>query len=173
MSASSLFSKSAVKASLWMGAIAGGLVAASMLFSAAPSRDSQAMQLDGFNSAVPEYAAPEAGTNSAADSAAMIALALVGGTALGLGVNAARKYQGVQPSAQSASVGTSFGQSQNTSYLHQANRSLRRKLLLLLHEDQQAAERLIQQASFRHPGKSPDWYLEKVIYDLQRDRGRI
>lgn len=169
MSASTFFSKSAVKASLWMSAIAGGLVAASMMFSAVPSRDSQVMQWDEFNNAVPEVMEP----NPATDSAAMIALALGGGAVLGLGVNAVRQRQGTHPSVQPASVKTAFGQSQNTSYLHQANRSLRRKLLLLLHEDQQAAERLVQQASFRHPGKSPDWYLEKVIYDLQRDRGRI
>lgn len=130
------------------------------------------MRLDDFNSAVPEYAAPEVETNSTANSAAMIALALVGGATLGLGVNAVRKRQGLQPAHRPA-LKAAFDQSQNTSDLQRANRSLQRKLLLLLHEDQQAAERLVQQASFRYPGKSPDWYLEKVIYDLQRDRGRI
>lgn len=165
----SIFSKSAVKASLWMSAIAGGLVATAMMFSAVPSRDTQVTQLDEF-----DYAAPAVTeTNPATDSAAAIALAVGGGAALGLGIHAARKRQGTQPFNPSASTKTSFSQSRNTSYFHQANRSLQRKLLLLLHEDQQAAERLIQQVSFKHPGKSPDWYLEKVIYDLQRDRGRI
>lgn len=167
--AASIFSKSAVRASLWMSAIAGGLVATSMMFAAVPSRNSQIMQLDEFAAAAPAVTE----TNPATDSATMIALALGGGAVLGLGVNAARTHQGSQASTQPGTATTSFGQSQNVSYLNQANRSLRRKLLLLLHEDQQAAERLVQQASFKTPGKSPDWYLEKVIYDLQRDRGRI
>ncbi|MCY7282853.1 MAG: hypothetical protein LH679_05295 [Cyanobacteria bacterium CAN_BIN43] len=51
-----------------------------------------------------------------------------------------------------------------------ANPKLQRKLLRLLHEDARVADRLITQASFRYPGKAPDWYVEKVIYDLERDR---
>jgi hypothetical protein len=51
-----------------------------------------------------------------------------------------------------------------------ASPRLQRKLLRLLHEDQRVAERLIAQATIKHPGKTPDWYVDKVIYDLQRDR---
>lgn len=51
-----------------------------------------------------------------------------------------------------------------------ASPKLQRKLLRLLHEDARVADRLITQASFRYPGKAPDWYVEKVIYDLERDR---
>jgi hypothetical protein len=51
-----------------------------------------------------------------------------------------------------------------------ANRSLQRQLLSLLHNDSQAAERLIRQTQANHPGRSIDWCAEKVIYDLQRDR---
>jgi hypothetical protein len=51
-----------------------------------------------------------------------------------------------------------------------ANPKLQRKLLRLLHEDARVADRLITQASFKYPGKAPDWYVEKVIYDLERDR---
>lgn len=47
-------------------------------------------------------------------------------------------------------------------------RTLRRKLLNLVHHD--TAERLINSAKRQHPGKSERWYLEKVIYDLQRGR---
>lgn len=169
MSASSFFSKSGMKASLWMSTIAGGLVAASMMVAAIPSRSSHGMQLDEFNGTASEVTE----ANPVTDSAATIALALGGGAALGWGIHAVRKHQGSKPATQSGTAKSSLGQSRTISYLHQTNRSLQRKLLLLLHEDQQAAERLIQQASFRHPGKSPDWYLEKVIYDLQRDRGRI
>jgi len=47
-------------------------------------------------------------------------------------------------------------------------RELRRKLLNLVHYD--TADRLIDSAKRQHPGKSERWYLEKVIYDLQRGR---
>jgi hypothetical protein len=49
-------------------------------------------------------------------------------------------------------------------------RSLHRNLLILLHNDQQAANRLIRQAQAKHPNRSLDWCAEKVIYDSQRDR---
>lgn len=45
---------------------------------------------------------------------------------------------------------------------------LRRKLLNLVHHN--TADRLISSAKRQHPGKSERWYLEKVIYDLQRGR---
>ncbi len=47
-------------------------------------------------------------------------------------------------------------------------KALRRKLLNLVHYD--TADRLISDAKRQHPGKSERWYLEKVIYDLQRGR---
>ncbi|MCU0567843.1 MAG: hypothetical protein MUF49_14735 [Oculatellaceae cyanobacterium Prado106] len=53
-----------------------------------------------------------------------------------------------------------------------ADSKLQRKLLRLLHEDRRAADRLLTQAEIKNPGKSANWYLEKVIFDLQRDRGR-
>ncbi|MHC5824723.1 MAG: tetratricopeptide repeat protein, partial [Nostoc sp.] len=34
------------------------------------------------------------------------------------------------------------------------------------------AERLIQQKQDYSPGMSDEWYLQKVIDDLERDRGR-
>lgn len=47
-------------------------------------------------------------------------------------------------------------------------KALRRKLLNLVHHN--TADRLISAAKLQHPGKSERWYLEKVIYDLQRGR---
>ncbi|AFY56996.1 hypothetical protein Riv7116_4577 [Rivularia sp. PCC 7116] len=47
-------------------------------------------------------------------------------------------------------------------------KALRRKLLNLVHHN--TADRLINSAKRQHPGKSERWYLEKVIYDLQRGR---
>jgi hypothetical protein len=51
-----------------------------------------------------------------------------------------------------------------------ANRLHQRQLLSLLHDDRQAAERLINQVQQNHPDRSIDWCVEKAIYDLQRDR---
>jgi hypothetical protein len=50
------------------------------------------------------------------------------------------------------------------------NRALQGDLLTLLKGDVPAAKRLLLQQRQRNPGKSDNWYLEKVIYDLERDR---
>ncbi|WAL58827.1 hypothetical protein [Thermocoleostomius sinensis] len=50
--------------------------------------------------------------------------------------------------------------------------SLQRKLLRLLHDDRGAAQRLFAHTRLKYPGKSPNWYAEKIIYDLERDRGK-
>lgn len=74
--------------------------------------------------------------------------------------------------SQNHNAGNRSGSLQNQTILSQASRKLQRRLLLLLHEDRQAATRLLAQAKLNHPHKSTDWYVEKVIYDLERDRGR-
>jgi hypothetical protein len=43
---------------------------------------------------------------------------------------------------------------------------LRKKLLRIVTQD--TAERLIALAKSKSPGRSERWYLEKVLYDLQR-----
>ncbi|MBF2067873.1 MAG: hypothetical protein IGS39_26175 [Calothrix sp. C42_A2020_038] len=45
---------------------------------------------------------------------------------------------------------------------------LRKKLLKFVTRD--TAERLIALARSKNPGKPERWYLEKVLYDLQRRR---
>ena len=50
------------------------------------------------------------------------------------------------------------------------NRALQADLLILLKGDVPAAKRLLGQQRRNNPGKSDNWYLEKVIYDLERDR---
>ncbi|WP_334805106.1 hypothetical protein [Nostoc sp.] len=50
------------------------------------------------------------------------------------------------------------------------NRKLQKRLLVLLNGDATTAERLLKQQRQRHQGQSDKWYLEKVIYDLERDR---
>jgi hypothetical protein len=44
------------------------------------------------------------------------------------------------------------------------------KLIRMLYGDQGAAARLINAVQSSHPNKNPVWCLEKVIYDLKRDR---
>ncbi|MDZ8070369.1 MAG: hypothetical protein RMY64_32965 [Nostoc sp. DedQUE08] len=50
------------------------------------------------------------------------------------------------------------------------NRALQSDLLILLKGDVATAKRLLLQQRRRNPGKSDNWYLEKVIYDLERDQ---
>jgi hypothetical protein len=52
------------------------------------------------------------------------------------------------------------------------NRQLQSDLLALVHHDVPTAKRLLQYQRQMNPGKSDNWYLEKVIWDLERDRGR-
>ncbi len=50
------------------------------------------------------------------------------------------------------------------------NRSLETRLILLLRNDIQAAHRLVGSARRQHPGRQENWYWEKAIADLERDR---
>lgn len=43
------------------------------------------------------------------------------------------------------------------------------RLLQAVKGDRALAKRLIENAKLRHPGKSNNWYIEKVIYDIERD----
>ncbi len=56
--------------------------------------------------------------------------------------------------------------------IEQVSRPLQNKLLLLLNGDRNTANRLLNLAKTRNPQKSVQWCAEKVIFDLQRDRGR-
>ncbi len=47
---------------------------------------------------------------------------------------------------------------------------LRQHLLKLVGGQAEIAERLLEQAKYCYPGMSDDWYIEKVIYDIERDR---
>ncbi|MEM6399578.1 MAG: hypothetical protein AAF757_05000 [Cyanobacteria bacterium P01_D01_bin.116] len=54
---------------------------------------------------------------------------------------------------------------------HSSNRGCKAlRHQLLTHVNPDVAERLIRLAKRQHPGKTERWYLEKVIYDLQRGR---
>lgn len=64
-------------------------------------------------------------------------------------------------------VGLSWARSKSP---ESSTATLDRQLLLLLHQDRAAAERLVDQMQRKHPEKSRSWCIEKVKYDLARDR---
>ncbi|HEY9703028.1 MAG TPA: hypothetical protein V6C58_11305, partial [Allocoleopsis sp.] len=47
---------------------------------------------------------------------------------------------------------------------------LKQRLLILVGGQWPIAERLIAVAKYHYPNMSEDWYLEKVIYDIERDK---
>jgi hypothetical protein len=48
---------------------------------------------------------------------------------------------------------------------------IRRRTISLMNNDMQRIERLLDNARARTPGKSEQWYWEKILYDLERDHG--
>ncbi len=54
----------------------------------------------------------------------------------------------------------------------QVSPQVRHKLRLLLGNHQPTVDRLVDQARWKNPGESEQWYWEKVLYDLERDRWR-
>lgn len=90
---------------------------------------------------------------------------IVGLTALGAGATSLAWYFN-QSKARSLSVST-----QDRLSIDRVNPKLRKKLLKLVYNNRQTANRLLTGASFSHPDRSIDWLADKVIYDLERDRG--
>jgi len=103
----------------------------------------------------------------------VLAVALASSAAVGIGLTAVVERDRDSYSASSRR----FSSRQHTVQpaaldFAQVSRPLQRKLLRLLHEDRGAAHRLFAHASLKYPGNHPDWYAEKIIYDLVRDRGK-
>ncbi|WP_143288363.1 tetratricopeptide repeat protein, partial [Calothrix rhizosoleniae] len=73
-------------------------------------------------------------------------------------------YQFVMDSLQKINISNPY-RSKATSQL------LRQRLLRLVGGYWEIAERLIEQAKYDYPGMAESWYVEKVIRDLERDRG--
>ncbi|WP_353929333.1 hypothetical protein WJM97_13505 [Okeanomitos corallinicola TIOX110] len=63
-----------------------------------------------------------------------------------------------------------FSQPAKINYKHPLVAGLWHKLLVRVHFDTLLAERLVNHLKIRYPGKSDRWYIEKAIYDLERDR---
>jgi len=102
------------------------------------------------------------------DGAAVLAIAALGSAGIGFALTAIHERN--RPSSNRPSTKRlSNGRFSTPIGSARANSKLQRKLLRLLHEDTRVADRLITQATLKYPGKAPDWYVEKVIYDLQRD----
>ncbi|MEO1132985.1 MAG: hypothetical protein AAFX40_09800 [Cyanobacteria bacterium J06639_1] len=51
--------------------------------------------------------------------------------------------------------------------------NLDRDLIQAAGGDKKLAKRMIERAKLKYPDKSESWYVEKVIYDLGRDRGVV
>lgn len=49
---------------------------------------------------------------------------------------------------------------------------IRQKLIKSLGNNQATVDRLINNAKLRNPGEPEQWYWEKVLYELERDRWR-
>ena len=46
---------------------------------------------------------------------------------------------------------------------------VRKRTIALMNNDMDRIERLLENARQRTPGKSEQWYWEKILYDLERD----
>ncbi len=103
----------------------------------------------------------------------ILGLAAVGGSAAGAILYKIKTQKPLKQSSKPFPFGlnTSFNSKENIIRIDQASRKLQKKLLTLMHNDRDAANRLLSQAKLRNSNKSIDWCVEKVIYDLERDRG--
>lgn len=96
----------------------------------------------------------------------MLGIAAVGGGAAAV-ILSANKINNPYKSSSTLS----HESKENTIRLEQASRKLQKKLLRLLHDEQDTALRLVSQVKMKNPDRSINWCVEKVIYDLERDRG--
>lgn len=118
-----------------------------------------------FNNDTPEVA-------EKIDSSTILGLAALGGGAVAVALSAKKAGQSaLLSSIPSRSGFKSKLDEESTIRIEQASRKLQKKLLLLLHDERSTANRLLNQVKLKNPNRSIDWYVEKVIYDLERDRG--
>lgn len=96
----------------------------------------------------------------------LLGVAALGGTAIAV-VFSAKKAQQLLASSSRPELKSK----QDPINLNQASRKLQNQLMKLLHDDRDTANRLLSQVKIKNPNKPTDWYVEKVIYDLERDRG--
>lgn len=158
MSQSTLNSQSAKRLSLLSTAFISGLLAVAAWSNSAPLP----MPYLGNGNAASEVETEEI------NGEAVLAIAIAGSAAIGVGMSAVVDHKRSQPSSYSpARRGTQSA----TVSLDRVSRSLQHRMIRLLHEDYGAARRLLTYTSLKYPGHDANWYAEKIIYDLERDRG--
>jgi hypothetical protein len=106
-----------------------------------------------------------------AEQASQVAVILSAAAIIGLGVGALQAKKGDNRTSASYSINKQYQQDHNIVTIEKVNSKLRAQLLTLLHRDIQGINRLLNQAKFKYPNRTNNWYAEKVIYDLTRDRG--
>ncbi|PSB34570.1 hypothetical protein [Chlorogloea sp. CCALA 695] len=77
---------------------------------------------------------------------------------------------GIAAGGYLATTKANTAKSNTDSPIDQASSKLQKKLLILLHNDRTTANRLLAHTKQSNPQKSVNWAMEKVIYDLERDR---
>lgn len=154
------FHQVATRVSLLTAAVLSGFLA----FSGLPTSTSRTAEPGN----APESLAIEA--ENEVNGAIVLAVALAGSAAIGVGLTAVVE----RPRSSSSHRLPRNPATPHSSALSfaQVSHPLQRQLLRLLHDDRGAAHRLFVHASLKYPGNNPDWYAEKIIYDLVRDRGK-
>ncbi|OKH54301.1 hypothetical protein NIES2101_08060 [Calothrix sp. HK-06] len=109
-------------------------------------------------------------TSREAEQASQVGLLLSAAAVIGLGVGTLQANKSTNKAGASYSP-QQYKQDNNIITIDQVNSRLRSQLLSLLHRDIQGINRLLNQAKFKYPNRTNNWYAEKVIYDLTRDRG--
>ncbi|AFY53567.1 hypothetical protein Riv7116_0992 [Rivularia sp. PCC 7116] len=99
--------------------------------------------------------------NQISDNTTILGLAAIGAGSAGLIWSL--KLRNKTLSAQ-------YGSRRKDVSIEKANPRLRKELLRLVGGDSRTANRLVAGIKQSHPGKSINWVVEKVIYDLERDR---
>ena len=89
------------------------------------------------------------------------------GLAIGTGVIGYHVTRAYKPSLVNSLA--TINENKSSSILDRVSPKLSRELLRLVH-NRQTASRLLSGTLTSHPGRSPNWLAEKVIYDLKRDR---
>jgi hypothetical protein len=107
---------------------------------------------------------PFAEKDSVDEAEKLLGLTLLGAGAAGIIWGVSRKNKQSLPNSNHLD---------NALSIDKANPQLRQKLLRLMHNDRAGANRLLTGAKLNNPNRSINWLAEKVIYDLERDRGRI
>ena len=99
--------------------------------------------------------------------AGIVLVSAIGAGAVGVALTARKDREPSKLGFTSQSMSSK----ENSLRIEQASRKLQKKLLRLMHDDHNTANRLLAQVKAKNPYKSVDWCVEKVIYDLERDRG--